>query len=446
MFHNRLRVYRQGQVKNQGFILYWMQQSQRVSYNHALEYSIQLANKSKLPLLVLCVLDINFPEANLRHFTFMIQGLKEVQQDLKELGISLIFKQGDMVTEVSKIAKNASFIISDFGYLKIQRKWRHDLAKVIDVPFYCLESDIVVPVEQASDKQEYMARTIRPKIDKQLDDYLIPFIPTKYENEFIDKYESVNPDHILTLLDASVTPVSGKLGLNGGYSQAESKLKSFISQRLDSYHLHNKDLVNSNYSELSPYLHFGQISVLEIVDKVKNSSANPEGQKAFLEQIIIRRELAINFCYYNLKYDDFDFINPKWAADSLDFHTLDKRPYIYDLDVLEKADTHDPAWNAAQLQMTRTGYMHNYMRMYWGKKIIEWSESPRQAFSNMLYLNNKYELDGRDPNAFTGIAWCFGNHDTAWKERDIFGKVRYMNYQGLKRKFDISAYEFEWLT
>lgn len=438
MFTDRIKIYQEEVLTNGDFLLYWMQQSQRVSYNHALEYAIQSANQKQLPLLVLFVFDVNFPEANQRHFSFMIAGLKEVEKQLKKRNIKLIFRQGDMVAEVVKVAKDAAMLISDYGYLRIQREWRSQIAKELNKAFYCIESDIVVPVEIASPKQEYMARTIRSKIEKLLDDYLIPFNHSSYSGTYLEQYQSLDPHEILNLVDASVKPVTS---LQGGYTKALERLDDFIEHKLPSYHLHNKDLVKSNYSELSPYLHFGQISVREIIAKVEESHASQEAIQAFLEQLIIRRELAINFCFYNPNYDQYDFINPNWARETLEFHTLDQRPYIYDLDVLESAQTHDPAWNAAQLQMVNTGYMHNYLRMYWGKKIIEWSLSPREAFYSMLYLNNKYELDGRDPNAFTGIAWCFGNHDTAWGERDIFGKVRYMNYQGLKRKFKIEEYE-----
>ena len=442
MYTDRIRIYKDGVPKSGDFVLYWMQQSQRATYNYALEYAVQIANKQQAPLLVLFVFDLNFPEANQRHFAFMIQGLKEVEKQLKGRGIRIIFKQGDMVTQVTKLAEKASILISDYGYLKIQREWRDKITNQIEIPFTCLESDVLVPVEIVSDKQEYMARTIRPKIMTKLDGYLFPFQKAKYKGDYLTDYQSHKVDDILGLLDDSVKPVET---FKGGYSSALAQLEDFLEEKLPNYHLHNKDLVSSNYSQLSPYLHFGQISAQEIFVRVKASQAGIEAQNAFIEQLVVRRELAINFCYYNSNYDNYEYMNPKWAAESLDFHTMDKRDYAYDLEVLEQAQTHDPAWNAAQLQMVNTGYMHNYMRMYWGKKIIEWSVSPREAFYNMIYLNNKYELDGRDPNAFTGIAWCFGNHDTAWKEREIFGKVRYMNYKGLKRKFDIKSYEERWI-
>ncbi len=188
---------------------------------------------------------------------------------------------------------------------------------------------------------------------------------------------------------------------------------------------------------MSPYLHFGQISPLYLALKVLETSS--AGKDAYLEELIVRRELSHNFVFFNDKYDTFKSL-PPWAMRTLNFHRRDKREYIYSLEQFEKAQTHDPYWNAAQQEMVITGKMHGYMRMYWGKKILEWSKNPRTGFKIALYLNNKYELDGRDPNAFAGVAWCFGKHDRAWSERKVFGKIRYMNAAGLKRKFDIEAY------
>jgi deoxyribodipyrimidine photo-lyase len=190
-------------------------------------------------------------------------------------------------------------------------------------------------------------------------------------------------------------------------------------------------------SDLSPYIHFGQISPVYIAREVIR--CNKAGKDAFLEELIVRRELSINYVYYNDFYAGYEAL-PAWARETLSAHKGDKRPYLYDLQSLERAETHDPYWNAAQAEMVRRGKMHGYMRMYWGKKILEWSPSPREAFSRALYLNNKYELDGRDPNGFAGVAWCFGKHDRAWPERPVFGKVRYMNAAGLERKFNMAAY------
>ena len=192
--------------------------------------------------------------------------------------------------------------------------------------------------------------------------------------------------------------------------------------------------------DLGPYLHFGQISPVEIVREVRAASAPDAAKAAFIEQVTVRRELAVNFVFYNPGYDQYESAVPSWARQTLSEHQKDRRPYLYSADALEQAKTHDPYWNAAQMEMVASGKMHNYMRMYWGKKIMEWTRTPEEAFHIMLMLNNRYELDGRDPNGFAGVAWCFGRHDRPWGERPVFGKVRYMNAEGLKRKFAINDY------
>lgn len=188
---------------------------------------------------------------------------------------------------------------------------------------------------------------------------------------------------------------------------------------------------------MSPYLHFGQISPLSIALEIQKT-ASP-GVETYLEELIIRRELSMNFVFFNPNYDNFEFL-PKWAKDTLEIHSFDKREYVYTFEELESAETHDPYWNAAQKEMVRTGKMHGYMRMYWEKKILEWMESPSEAYETCIKLNNLFELVGRDQNGYAGIARCFGKQDRAWGGRPIFGKVRYMNDRGLERKFDIAAY------
>jgi deoxyribodipyrimidine photo-lyase len=203
-------------------------------------------------------------------------------------------------------------------------------------------------------------------------------------------------------------------------------------------------------SNLSPYLHFGQISAQRVaLEVLKYLSLPPfarEGTEggishaAFLEELIIRRELSDNFCFYNRDYDNFEGF-PDWAKKTLNKHRKDRRDYIYTVKQFEHAKTHDDLWNAAQMEMAKRGKMHGYMRMYWAKKILEWTESPEKAMEVAIYLNDQYELDGRDPNGYAGIAWSIGGvHDRAWNERPIFGKIRYMSYNGCKAKFDIKQY------
>ena len=235
-------------------------------------------------------------------------------------------------------------------------------------------------------------------------------------------------------VDSSVTPAPD---YTGGTEQAKRRLEEFISRKLDGYDTRRNDPNLDGTSNLSPYLHFGQISPLYIALQVGETSSS--GKDAFLEELIVRRELSFNFVYYNHQYDSYECL-PPWTRRTLEFHLRDRREYVHSLEEFETAKTHDPYWNAAQREMMLTGKMHGYMRMYWGKKILEWSKSPEEGFRIALHLNNKYELDGRDPNGFAGVAWCFGKHDRAWAERPVFGKVRYMNAAGLKRKFDADAY------
>jgi deoxyribodipyrimidine photo-lyase len=239
-------------------------------------------------------------------------------------------------------------------------------------------------------------------------------------------------------LDNTVPPVSRFFP--GGTSHAKKRFQAFLANGLENYDRHGNQPQTDDISHMSPYLHFGQISPLYLALAVMNVDRSlADARDAFLEQLIIRRELAINFVYFTPGYDTFDVI-PGWAKKTLADHESDPREYLYTPEQLTQAKTHDPYWNAAMMEMTHTGFMHNYMRMYWGKKILEWSSTPKQAYETTLTLNNRYFLDGRDPNSYTGVAWLYGVHDRAWAERSIFGKVRYMAASGLERKCDISAY------
>ena len=251
-----------------------------------------------------------------------------------------------------------------------------------------------------------------------------------------DDFQIDNLDNAVKLLDIDRS-VKKTEYYRGGSSEAAKELEYFLKNKLSRFFELRNQPGEEYLSNLSPYLHFGQISPVYVALMV-NQHGGP-GVEAYLEELIVRRELSMNFVHFNENYDSFDGL-PTWAKKTLSEHEKDKREYIYNLEELERAKTHDPYWNAAQTEMVNTGKMHGYMRMYWGKKILEWSETPEQAYKYALYLNNKYELDGRDPNGFTGVAWCFGKHDRPWTEREIFGKVRYMNDKGLERKFDMKKY------
>lgn len=478
MIHkHRVRSLNSNSARNGSYVLYWMQQSQRAHCNHALEYAVERANALKLPLMVLFVLTDGYPEANWRHYRFMLEGLSDTAARLAERGIRMQVRLGGIVEEVLKGAAGAALLVTDRGYLRIQRQWRRDIAERVDCACIQVESDVIVPVEEAYPKEAYTAGILRPKLHARLQEYLVPLeekavkirsshaadafpgsvnaadsagsaisagaasgasaagaiagrdpISDPTEPGWLERMESRLD------VDRSVEPVSW---LRGGTNSALRQLEIFLDTKLRYFDEKRNDPAEDLLSHMSPYLHFGQISPLYIALQV--GEAKSKAAASFLEEMIVRRELSMNFVHYNHEYDSFRCL-PDWARQTLEEHELDPREYRYSLEQLERAETHDPYWNAAQLELLHRGKMHGYMRMYWGKKILEWSATPKEAFEIALYLNNRYSLDGRDPNGFAGVAWCFGKHDRAWSERPVFGKVRYMNANGLKRKFDIDRY------
>jgi len=416
-----------------------MQQSQRADWNHALEYAALQAGRLGKPLLVLFVLT-PYAGAGRRHYVFMLQGLIETARTLEERGIAFVLRTGDPVREVIRLARNAAFAVFDRGYLRNQRAWRREILEGTRVPAAVVESDAVVPVQAASDKEEYNAAALRRKLAPLLTGFLVP--PERAEI-------SLSPlAHLPSGEDFSDSGrLLRKLGISGsvresswyhgGCSAARKRLDLFVRDKLDRLEQYRSDPGPDYQSHLSPYIHFGQISPLEIALAVKNSGS--PGKDLFLEQLIVRRELSLNHVWYNPAYDRFDGL-PEWARKTLKYHEGDRREYIYSREEWEAGRTHDVYWNAAQKELAERGSIHGYMRMYWGKKILEWSASPEEAFETALYLNDKYALDGRDPNGYTGAAWCFGRHDRPWPERPVYGNIRYMNHRGLERKFRMNEY------
>ncbi|MCX7624931.1 MAG: deoxyribodipyrimidine photo-lyase [Candidatus Sumerlaeaceae bacterium] len=425
------------------YVLYWMQQSQRLHWNHALAYAIEQANELGLPVLICFGITPRFPEANRRHYRFMFDGLVEIAREAPSRGLGFVARVGSPEHVCAELAADAAITIVDAGYLRIQRQWRYALARCISCPLVEVESDVVVPVRVASPKEEFMAATLRPKIHSILAQYLNPMIepiPKRKFSECVPDLRLTTGEQLESVfekldVDNSVQPVEGT---HGGTRNALRLLDDFIEHKLEHYATRRSDPTASYTSGLSPYLHFGQISPLFVAWCITKQPPS-NSTEAFLEELIIRRELAINFVFYNPNYDLFEGL-PHWAQQTLENHIKDPRPYCYSLETFERAETHDPVWNACQLELVHCGTMHNYMRMYWGKKILEWTSRPERAFEIAIYLNNKYQLDGRDPNSFAGVAWCFGKHDRPWAERPIFGNVRYMNEAGLRRKFPVHKY------
>jgi len=423
------------------YVLYWMQASQRAACNHALEYAVRQANERRLPCLAFFGLTERFPGANERHYAFMLEGLHETRHDLAAKGIQLVVQALSPEKGVVELARRASLVVVDRGYLKIQKAWRAAAARELECPLIQVETDAVIPVEEASPKEEYAAASFRPKVRKKLPEYLVPLRERKPAKDSMKiEFESLNLEDVDAVLGRLKIDRSVRRSafFRGGAEEAGRKLKAFLRDKLDLFQDLRNNPTLDYLSQMSPYLHFGQISPLAVALKV--SGTESPGREAYLEELIVRRELSLNFVHYNPGYSDYEEAVPAWARKTLQAHLGDARPAAYSREDLEAGRTHDPYWNAAQREMVVTGKMHGYMRMYWGKKIIEWSLTPEEAFATALALNDKYELDGRDPNGFTGVAWCFGKHDRPWQDRPIFGMVRYMNDKGLRRKFDIDQY------
>jgi deoxyribodipyrimidine photo-lyase len=441
MFHrDRILEMNDQPVRRQcDYVLYWMQSAQRSRYNHALEYAITQANEVGRPVLVFFGLTDAYPGANLRHYRFMLEGLQEVGRSLDRRHISFALQHTDPVKGATELSADACLVVTDDAHLPHLRQWRSTVAHGIPCRMYEVTTNLIVPAHIASEKEEYAAATFRPRITKCLPDFLKPLREGTCRHRLSADMARVEIDELPSLLselhiDTSVQPVDA---FHGGTSKAMRLLDDFSAKKLKDYPGGANDPTRDCLSHLSPYLHFGQISPLEIaiaVSKIAGPAADD-----YLEQLVVRRELSHNFTHYSPKAATYDGL-PAWCRRTLDFHATDKREYVYSLADFEHARTHDPYWNAAQREMVMTGKMHGYMRMYWGKKILEWTDSPAEAFRIALHLNDKYELDGRDPNGITGVAWCLGKHDRPWAERPVFGKVRYMNAAGLKRKFDPEAY------
>ena len=445
MSNPRLKPLNTEPVNSMGrLVVYWMQQAQRAYFNHALEYAIRRSNELGLPLIVGFGLMDPAGQSNLRHYMFMMEGLAETARRLETRGIKFVMRRGAPEAVALELAKDAALVVCDRGYLREQRAARRRLASAAGRQVVEVDTDTVVPIDLASTKAEYAARTIRPKLLRQLDDFIQPLpqltpVRSSLELTFDGALDSSTPDEVLDLLPLSQT-VAPVMRFRGGTSRARARLRSFIENHLAGYAEGRNDPAAPQCSNLSPYLHFGQISPVEVAHQIGLAKTGSREDKAkFMDELVVRRELSINYVTHAPNYDSFDAV-PQWARRTLEAHAQDPRPHLYGCRQLERCQTHDVYWNAAMREMVTTGYMHNYMRMYWGKKILEWSRTPKQGFGTTLYLNNKYFIDGRDANSYAGVAWIYGLHDRPWKERPIFGTVRYMAAGGLERKFDIQAY------
>ena len=423
-------------------IVYWMSRDQRIQDNWALLAALDEASKRKVPCHIVFILVPKFLDATLRQYNFMLHGISEAQKEAHALGIPFHFMlEKDPAKAIAQFAStfNVGAVYTDFDPLAIKLKWKHDASAMLTCPFYEVDAHNVIPARFISQKTEFAAYTLRPKVHRLLNDFLVPFPGIKRIKTASDFPKEFSVEDILQKVTVrkDVSPVST---FKPGSHAAHAQLSSFIDHQLNEYHGRRNDPTAGHVSNMSPWLHFGNISAQTIALKVQASRKNKESIDGYVEELIVRKELADNYCLYTSDYDNFNGFHA-WAQTSLNAHRSDKREYNYTQIQFENSETHDPLWNAAQNEMMNTGKMHGYMRMYWAKKILEWTSTPEEAQAIAIYLNDTYELDGRDPNGYTGIAWSIGGvHDRAWFERPIFGKIRYMNANGCKSKFDVKKY------
>jgi deoxyribodipyrimidine photo-lyase len=434
------------------YVLYWMQMYKRTSHNHALTFAIRKANELKLPLVVYEGLKYYYAWASDRMHTFILEGVEEKRREFERLGIRYVFylqKDRDSPKQtVTRLAKDAACIVTDDYPCFIIPDHNRRIASRGQIPVFTVDSNGVIPMVRF-EKEEYAAYTIRPKIKRLLPDYLKPFSEEPVEIDAtkldVDCPETeVTSDNIGELvaecdIDHSVKPSQV---YRGGTANGRARLRNFVDEILADYETVRNKPDRDGSSRLSAYLHFGFLSPLEVALAVREADAPQSSKDAYLEELIVRRELSFNFTLRNPNYDSLASL-PAWVQKTMREHIDDERQFTYSLERLEKGETHDELWNAAQRELVATGEMHNYVRMLWGKNVIAWSPTYEIAFETLVHLNNKYALDGRDPNSYAGILWCFGKHDRPWMERPVFGTIRYMTSGSTGKKFNSKKY-IEW--
>jgi deoxyribodipyrimidine photo-lyase len=443
----RVLVRRGGALrKDARCVVYWMQRAMRIVDNPALDVAIEAANLLALPVVVYFQVIPNYPNANLRHYHFLQQGLRDVAEDAAERGVGFLVRRTPATLEAFVDEVEAALVIGDENPCREPERWRAVLAKRLKIPFWTVDADVVVP-SRVFGRSFVLLHHFRPHLKAELPKFLVaqgkiaPHLLWKPRKAPAGLSLAVDITEGFTKLDRAVGPVDS---FTGGTRAAVKRLGEFVNFELKDYEETRNHPETRGTSRLSPYLHFGNIGPLTIALAVKKAVAEGKAAEAagdrYLEQLIGWRELAVLFVRNEPNYDNWECAAP-WARKTLTEHAGDPRPHRYSLKELERSETADELWNAAQREMVVTGWMHNYMRMYWAKKILEWAPEPATAFDWAVTLNDRYELDGRDPNGYAGIAWAIvGRHDRPWFRRPVFGLVRPMTGASIARKFDAGAY------
>lgn len=448
-------------------VLYIMSRDQRVRDNHALLAAQAEALEHKLPLVVMFNV---LPSTGFRrreHYQFMIEGLQEVSDSLDNMNIPFITTIGDMHENATKIMNyiRPRSLYFDFSPLRGPRAAQKKIAAAANCRVIVVDTHNVIPVWVTSGKEEFAAHTIRRKIHKLIEEWAVEHGALKKHPYTLSEIpKGATKDDTDTLL-ANIPACGIEHGFKSGEKAAELRLSQFIETGLTKYANDRNDALAEAQSDLSPYLHYGQISSLRILLDIMQSKSHPpqiftsfkipahgdtvsekDGIDSFIEELIVRKELADNFCFYNPNYDNLDGAKD-WAKKTLADHADDPREFVYTKQQLEDALTHDELWNAAQIQLRKSGKIHGYLRMYWAKKILEWTNSPKTAIAWTIELNDTYHLDGGDPNGYVGILWSIaGLHDRPWFNRDVYGTVRYMARSGAEKKFDVTEYINKWTS
>ncbi len=443
----RVLVRRDGPLRKDGrCVVYWMQRALRSVDNPALDIAIAAANILDLPVIIYFGVIPNYPNANLRHYHFLQQGLCDAAEDAAERGIGFIVRRAPASLDAFLEETHAALLIADENPCREPERWRRVLARRLRIPLWTVDADVVVP-SRVFNRSFALLHHFRPKLRAEIPGFLVappnisPLHPWKPRTSPASYPLSGNITDGFTKLDRTIQPVDT---FTGGSHAALKRLRDFIAHDLAAYDEDRNHPEIAGTSRLSPYLHFGNISPITIALAVEKAAeagkVAAKTRERFLEQLIGWRELAVLFVRHEPNYDTWECAAP-WARKSLLEHAADPRQWRYKLAQLERAETHDDLWNAAQRQMVETGWMHNYMRMYWAKKILEWAPDPATAFDWAVILNDRYQLDGRDPNGYAGIAWAIvGRLDRPWFNRPVFGLIRPMTGASISKKFDAAAY------
>jgi deoxyribodipyrimidine photo-lyase len=444
----RLRVTASGEDNPRGeYVLYWAQSARRLRRNPALSYAISMANAAKVPVVVYESIRPDYPSANDRVHAFVLEGVRANRADAMERGLRYHFflprTAGEAKGVVARLAKRARLVVTDeFPTSVIATQTKRFIGRS-PVSVHLFDGNGILPM-RLFEKEQYSAKFLRDRAHRAFAEWWPatddpePAIGPFAGELGIPEWDGADPHGAAAscAIDHSVAPVRTR----GGRDAALQRLDEFLREGLRGYAT-QRNRAMKHLSGLSPWLHFGHIGIAEVAERVLESDAPQEDIDSFLEEAIIRRELSFNFCFYNSAYDSLAAL-PRWAAETLDRHRDDRRKPSYPGEELESASTHDAVWNLAQRQLLSTGTIHGYLRMLWGKKIIEWSGTPEEAHQTMVRLHDRYAIDGRDPNTFAGVLWCFGKHDRPWvPERPVFGTVRWMSSEQTAKKVRLSEIE-----